>query len=140
MLLCGQWIPNDAMTAAGMEWVAWLTDVQRAKRGGHFVPIGSNGFYRKGGKRARFDQQPVEAQATVSACLEAFRITGDSGWRKEAGRAFNWFSGRNDLNLPVYDPTTGGCPDRLHPAPPPHKHGPESPPPHLHTPIQLSLT
>src|SRR5260370_17894126 len=120
MLFCRQWIPNDAITAAGMESLSWLTDVQRAKKGGHFVPIGSNGFYRKGGKRARFDQQPVEAQATVSACLEAFRITGDTPWRKEAGRAFDCFSGRNDFNLPVYDPTTGGFPDVPAP-PPPHR-------------------
>ncbi len=82
---------------------------------GHFVPIGSNGFYPQGGERARFDQQPVEAQAMVSACLEAYRITGDKRWRKEARRAFEWFLGRNDLNLPVYDPTTGGCRDGLHP-------------------------
>ncbi len=116
LLLCGQWMPNNAMTAAGLESLTWLTDLQRS--GGerhHFVPVGSNGFYRRGGKRARFDQQPVEAQATVSACLEAYRITGDKSWRKEAGRAFDWFSGRNDLNLPVYDPTTGGCRDGLHP-------------------------
>jgi len=116
LLLCGQWIPNDAMTEAGLESLTWLTDLQRSGADRHhFVPIGSNGFYRKGGKRARFDQQPVEAQATVSACLEAYRITKDKRWRKEAGRAFDWFSGRNDLNLPVYDPTTGGCRDGLHP-------------------------
>ena len=51
----------------------------------------------------------------VSACLEAERITGDKRWRKEARRAFEWFLGRNDLNLPIYDPTTGGCRDGLHP-------------------------
>jgi hypothetical protein len=51
----------------------------------------------------------------VSACLEAARITGDQRWRKEARHAFEWFLGRNDLNLPVYDPTTGGCRDGLHP-------------------------
>ena len=33
----------------------------------------------------------------------------------EARRTFEWFLGRNDLNLPVYDPTTGGCNDGLHP-------------------------
>ena len=51
----------------------------------------------------------------VSACLEAYRLTGDKRWRKEARRAFEWFLGRNDLNLPIYDPTTGGCRDGLHP-------------------------
>jgi glycosyltransferase involved in cell wall biosynthesis len=114
LLMCGQSIPNGAMTEAGLESLCWLADLQRANAG-HFVPIGSNGFYPQGGKRARFDQQPVEAQAMVSACLEAYRITVDKRWRKEARRAFEWFLGRNDLNLPVYDPTTGGCRDGLHP-------------------------
>ena len=113
LLICGKSIPNEAMTEAGLESLNWLAGLQRADAG-HFVPIGSNGFYQKGGKRARFDQQPVEAQATVSACLEAFIITGDKRWNKEAHRAFEWFLGRNDLNLSVYDPTTGGCRDGLH--------------------------
>jgi hypothetical protein len=101
------------MTDAGLESLNWLADLQRSNDG-HFVPIGSNGFYQQGGKRARFDQQPVEAQAMVSACLEAFRITGDKFWNREARRAFEWFLGRNDLNVPIYDPTTGGCRDGLH--------------------------
>lgn len=116
LLLCGKSIPNEAMAQAGMESLKWLADLQRAEtEGGHFVSIGSNGFYQRGGDRARFDQQPVEAQAMVSACLDAYRITGDRYWKKEARRAFEWFLGRNDLNLPIYDPTTGGCRDGLHP-------------------------
>ncbi|MGE5374593.1 MAG: glycosyltransferase [Bacteroidota bacterium] len=116
LLMCGQWIPNDIMTEAGLESLSWLADLQCADaEGRHFVPIGSNGFYQRGGERARFDQQPVEAQAMVSACLEAYRATGEKRWRKEARRAFEWFIGRNDLNLLVYDPTTGGCRDGLHP-------------------------
>ncbi len=116
MLMCGQWIPNNEMTRAGLESLGWLAEMQRADTvGGHFVPIGSNGFFQRGGERARFDQQPVEAQAMISACLEAYRSTGDEHWRKEARRAFEWFLGRNDLNLSVYDPTTGGCRDGLHP-------------------------
>ena len=113
LLICGKSISNKAMTNAGIESLSWLADLQRSKAD-HFVPIGSNGFYQEGGERARFDQQPVEAQAMVSACLEAFRITGDKLWNKEARQAFEWFLGRNDLNLSVYDPTTGGCRDGLH--------------------------
>src|SRR5882672_2540855 len=127
LLMCGQWIPNNDMTEAGLESLSWLADLQRAEEaGGHFVPIGSNGFYQQGGKRARFDQQPVEAQAMVSACLEAHRITGDKSWHKEARRAFEWFLGRNDLNLPIYDPTTGGCRDGLHADRPNENQGAES--------------
>jgi glycosyltransferase involved in cell wall biosynthesis len=113
LIICGKSIPNKAMTDAGLESLNWLADLQRADAG-HFVPIGSNGFYKKGGEKARFDQQPVEAQAMVSACLEAFRITEDKRWNREARSAFEWFLGRNDLNLSVYDPTTGGCRDGLH--------------------------
>ncbi len=125
LLLCGQSIPQSAMAEAGLESLRWLADLQRVEAG-HFVPIGSNGFYPRGGERARFDQQPVEAQAMVSACLEAARITGDKLWRKEARRAFEWFLGRNDLNLPIYDPTTGGCRDGLHPDRPNENQGAES--------------
>jgi hypothetical protein len=114
LMMCGHSIPSTAMAEAGLEALSWLADLHRGAAG-HFVPIGSNGFYQQGGERARFDQQPVEAQAMVSACLEAYRITSDKRWRKEARRAFEWFLGRNDLNLRVYDPTTGGCRDGLHP-------------------------
>ncbi|MGH7801924.1 MAG: glycosyltransferase [Thermodesulfobacteriota bacterium] len=127
LLMSGQSMANNAMIEAGLESLSWLAELQRANAaGGHFVPIGSNGFYQRGGARARFDQQPVEAQAMVSACLEAGRITGDKRWRKEARRAFEWFLGRNDLNLPIYDPTTGGCRDGLHPDRPNENQGAES--------------
>lgn len=116
MLLCGKSMGNKEMADAGLESLCWLADLQRSDtEGSYFVPIGSNGFYEKGGERARFDQQPVEAQAMVSACLEAFRITGNTHWQKVSRSVFEWFLGRNDLNVPVYDPTTGGCRDGLHP-------------------------
>jgi hypothetical protein len=62
----------------------------------------------------------------VSACLEAYKISGDKRWHKEARRAFEWFLGRNDLNIPIYDPTTGGCRDGLHPDRPNENQGAES--------------
>jgi hypothetical protein len=66
------------------------------------------------GARADYDQQPVEAQAMVAACLEAYHATQDPDWPREAQRAFEWFLGRNDLGLSLYDSTTGGCCDGLH--------------------------
>jgi glycosyltransferase involved in cell wall biosynthesis len=127
LIMSGRWIPNADMMAAGFESLGWLADLQREDaNGGHFVPIGSNGFYKRGGERARFDQQPVEAQAMVSACLEAYKISGDKRWHKEARRAFEWFLGRNDLSIPIYDPTTGGCRDGLHPDRPNQNQGAES--------------
>jgi glycosyltransferase involved in cell wall biosynthesis len=106
--------PVELSVAAGLESLDWLANVQQQAPLGHFVPIGSEGFYPKMGARARFDQQPIEAGAMVSACLQALRVTGDPRWRKEAWTAFNWFLGRNDLQLALYDASTGGCRDGLH--------------------------
>jgi hypothetical protein len=106
---------NDAMVSAGLEALEWLATVQRCETKGHFVPIGSHGFYSKKTEKARFDQQPVEACAAVSAFLQAYRTTRKGRWRKDAWTAFNWFLGDNDLQVALYDPTTGGCRDGLHP-------------------------
>jgi glycosyltransferase involved in cell wall biosynthesis len=99
--------------SAGLDSLRWLASIQKTQTG-CFRSIGSNGFYSRDGARADFDQQPVEAQAMVSASLDAFRLTGDAAWSREARRAFEWFLGRNDLDLPLYDPLSGGCGDGLH--------------------------
>jgi glycosyltransferase involved in cell wall biosynthesis len=96
----------------GLQTLGWLVKVQTAPHE-HFRPIGCHGHYRKGGERARFDQQPIEANATVSACLDAYRVTEDPAWMNEARSAFEWFLGRNDLGQELYDPGTGGCCDGL---------------------------
>jgi glycosyltransferase involved in cell wall biosynthesis len=96
----------------GLRALSWLVEVQRAPQG-HFRAIGCHGFYRKGGTPARFDQQPIEANATVAACLEAYRATQDPRWMNEARSSFEWFLGRNDLGQELYDPATGGCCDGL---------------------------
>ncbi len=114
LLLAGRGMGRTDMVQTALTALEWLVEVQKAG-GDHFVPIGSHGFYHRGGPRARFDQQPVEAHVTVAACLEAWRVTGQPHWRQEAQRAFEWFLGRNDLGLPLYDPATGGCRDGLHP-------------------------
>ena len=114
MILTGRWIESKEMVEMGLHALGWLADLQRAEDG-CFSPIGSHDFYARGGNRARFDQQPVEAAAMVSACLEAYRLTSEEHWRAEARRAFDWFLGQNDVKLPVYDPSSGGCRDALHP-------------------------
>jgi glycosyltransferase involved in cell wall biosynthesis len=115
MLVVGAAGSDDRMASGGLEALDWLLKAQHCETNHHFVPIGSQGFYHQGGEKARFDQQPIEAAGAVSACLEAYRITGDGRWRSEAWSAFNWFLGDNDLQLPLYDSATGGCRDGLHP-------------------------
>ena len=115
LLQVGSATANERMVSAGLDSLDWLMETQRCPANGHFVPIGSQGFYRQGGEQARFDQQPVEAAGAVSACLEAYRVTGDHRWRSAAWSGFNWFLGDNDLQLSLYDSDTGGCRDGLHP-------------------------
>ncbi|MGA2182653.1 MAG: glycosyltransferase family 4 protein [Bryobacteraceae bacterium] len=97
----------------GIRALRWLVGVQTSQLG-QLRPIGSNGFYKRNGARADFDQQPIEAQTTVSACLEAYRATADPWWYEQAQRAFDWFLGWNDLGLELYCAQTGGCRDGLH--------------------------
>ncbi|MDR3700525.1 MAG: glycosyltransferase family 4 protein [Candidatus Sulfopaludibacter sp.] len=113
LIVSGEATGQQAVLDRGLRALRWLTEVQTSEKG-HFRPIGSNGFYSRGGTRANFDQQPVEAQATVSACLEAYRATSDLAWYEHAQRAFDWFIGWNDLGLELYSPETGGCRDGLH--------------------------
>jgi len=113
LLRAGAEIENQEMADAGLKSLAWLVQVQTAPEG-YFVPIAHVGW-RRGADRARFDQQPVEAQGTIEACFRAYRVTGERRWRERMACAFEWFLGRNDLGLPLYDYATGGCHDGLHP-------------------------
>ncbi|MBN1907765.1 MAG: glycosyltransferase family 4 protein [Deltaproteobacteria bacterium] len=111
LLLSGQWVPQSDMIDMGLNSLKWLLSIQTED--GHFAPIGSNGWYEKGGLKARFDQQPIEANAMIDACVEAFNVTRDKIWIESAVMCFNWFLGNNDLNMLLYDAKTGGCRDGL---------------------------
>jgi hypothetical protein len=100
------------MCDLGLDALGWLAARQQAEEG-HFAPVGCHGFARRDGAAARFDQQPLEAGGMVLAALDARRLTGHDFWLAEARRAFDWFLGRNDLRLSLYDPATGGCRDGL---------------------------
>ena len=113
LILSGRANGHQKAFDRGLQALRWLAGVQTSENG-HFRPIGSNGFYHRGGIRSTFDQQPIEAYAMVSACLEAYRATSDSWWYEQAQRAFDWFLGWNDLGLELHSVNTGGCHDALH--------------------------
>ncbi|HEY6346474.1 MAG TPA: glycosyltransferase family 4 protein [Bryobacteraceae bacterium] len=113
LILSGRATGQPQIFERGLHALRWLNELQVSEKG-HFRPIGSNGFYSRGGTRANFDQQPIEAQAMVSACLEAYRATSDVWWYEQAQRAFDWFVGWNDLGQELYSPQSGGCGDGLH--------------------------
>lgn len=113
LILAGSGMQNKEVLETGLRALRWLVSIQTSAAG-CFQPIGSDGFCHRDGTRARFDQQPVEVSATVSACLAASFATGDQSWKTLAHEIFEWFLGRNDLGLPLYDEGTGGCRDALH--------------------------
>jgi glycosyltransferase involved in cell wall biosynthesis len=112
LLEAGAQLENRPMIEHGLRSLAWLMDLQTID--GRFSPIGNQGFYEKGGRRARFDQQPIEADASIAACSTAYRVTGDRKWLDRAWLAFRWFLGSNDVGQGLYDHGTGGCRDGLH--------------------------
>ena len=114
LFVSGSRMQRADMVDAGVHSLRWLMSLQTSADG-DFSAIGSDGFYRRGGTPAAFDQQPVEAGATTSACLEAYRVTGDVSWLDHARSAFDWFLGQNRLQQWLYDASTGGCRDGLHP-------------------------
>ena len=104
---------NDEAVALGLNSLEWLMSIQLSEKG-WIMPIGSMGFYKRGGEIVYFDQQPVEVYSMISACLDAYRATHELRWYHTADQAFEWFLGRNALGIPVYDEESGGCRDGLH--------------------------
>ena len=115
LLVAGWSSDNKEMIEVGCTSLQWLVGEQHRGSDAVFVPIGSRGFFIAGGEKARFDQQPVEACATISACVQAYLLTKQQHWLDEAWCAFRWFLGENDLQVPLYDAATGGCRDGLPP-------------------------
>ena len=114
MLCAGVICARPDYTKAGLESLHWLLNQQCAP-GGYFRAIGTKGYLSKNPPWALFDQQPLEAQATIAACKMALSLTHDHKWLNGAQAAFNWFFGANDLGLSLIDAETGRCCDGLHP-------------------------
>jgi hypothetical protein len=105
---------NATYAEAGLRSLRWLVSQQTASSG-CFRPVGTRSFGKHRQTPEAFDQQPVEAAATISACLAAWRADCDEEWPAEAIRAFGWFLGENDLQIALVEPETGRCSDGLHP-------------------------
>ncbi len=125
LLLSGVWLQRGDMIDAGLRLLEWLIKIQINDKG-QFSFVGNTGWYTRGEKKARFDQQPIEAQSIIGACIEAYKITKDNKWINQARLCMEWFLGNNDLNIAIYDYKTGGCFDGLTPIGPNKNQGAES--------------
>jgi glycosyltransferase involved in cell wall biosynthesis len=114
LIATGLSLREPAYVAAGLRSLRWLMTKQTTPAG-LFRPVGSNTFGDRRKPPRAFDQQPLEAAATISACLTAWRADGAAEWTINAERAFAWFLGANDLSTPLVDLETGACRDGLHP-------------------------
>jgi glycosyltransferase involved in cell wall biosynthesis len=114
LMLTGMATQTPAYVDAGLRSLQWLMTRQTAPEG-HFRPVGTAGFGDKRQHPRAFDQQPVEATATIAACLTAWRANGDAEWEAIATNVFGWFLGSNDLSVALVDLHTGSCRDGLHP-------------------------
>jgi hypothetical protein len=114
LMMAGMATQTPDHVDAGLRSLRWLMTRQTAPAG-HFRPIGTAGFGERRQHPRSFDQQPVEATATIAACLTAWRADGDAEWKTIATRVFAWFLGSNDLSVALVDPLTGSCRDGLHP-------------------------
>ncbi|MBY8828670.1 glycosyltransferase family 4 protein [Hephaestia mangrovi] len=114
LIRAGEALGRDDMMARGLETLDWIV-AQQTSPEGRFRAVGTESFGRAYAEPAAFDQQPLEAQATIDACAAAFAVTRDRRWVAEAERAYRWFLGVNDLDLPLASPQDGGCFDGLMP-------------------------
>jgi hypothetical protein len=125
LIQTGQRTRSPRYLEAGRQSLRWLMSLQTSPSG-CFRPVGTESFGKLRLNPEAFDQQPVEAAATISACLSAWQVDRGAEWRIGAMRAFDWFLGENDLQTTMVDPETGSCSDGLHPDRPNANKGAES--------------
>lgn len=112
LILAGLALDEEALTKRGLRVLGWLLDVQTAAAG-HLSVIGSDGWLHRGGRRAPYDQQPLEAAALIEACKAAHRATGEVRWLIEMRRCFSWYLGQNDAGVSLIEFKSQGCYDGL---------------------------
>jgi glycosyltransferase involved in cell wall biosynthesis len=115
LIRAGVALERNDLIAVGLSTLEWIVSKQTSPQG-RFRAVGTESFHRPYGEPLKFDQQPLEAQATVDACVAAYEATNDAKWLEESRRAYGWFMGNNDLDMPLASTSDGGCFDGLMPA------------------------
>lgn len=117
--LCGSLLEASIITKSkiykkvGLDCLDFL--IKSCFMGEIYVPIGQNGWHKKDGYRALFDQQPEDVYAMIMALESAYKLTLDKKYIDLALKAFSWYLGNNLIGARLYDYTNGGCHDGLNP-------------------------
>ena len=111
-IAAGSVVDDEVVLNEGLELLAWLVATETDGDHFSFTPVGG---WTPGEPRPAFDQQPIEAAAMADACARAYEVTGESEWVDHALRAAAWFTGANDVGVPLFDEQTGGSHDGLTP-------------------------
>ncbi|UUX98486.1 glycosyltransferase family 4 protein [Sphingomonas sp. J315] len=114
LIRAGRALDRPDFVACGLSTLSWIVGQQTSPEG-RFRAVGTESFGRAYADPMPFDQQPLEAQATIDACAAAFDAKGEARWVDEAHRAYRWYLGQNDLDLPLASAADGGCFDGLTP-------------------------
>jgi hypothetical protein len=112
LIVAGRALGEPEYVQLGLESLRWLVAAQTAPDG-HLTPVGNRGWWPRGGRPARFDQQPIEATSLLEGARAAYNATTDPRWAETMERAYGWFLGVNDLGLALADPERGACRDGL---------------------------
>jgi hypothetical protein len=125
LMLAGDRLQDPDMLSMGIELHDRIMKRQTSAKG-WFMPVATSCFDNDGADHVHFDQQPIEALATVEACFTAWRVTGDTRHCADARMTFNWFGGHNVHGLALARPEDGICHDGLTVAGLNRNHGAES--------------
>lgn len=87
---------------------------QLVYKNGQLSVIGNKGWYRKGMDQPCYiGQQPIDAASMTLLYHEMYIQTNEEKYYTKMMHAFEWFLGRNDLKISIYDPNSKGCCDGL---------------------------
>jgi glycosyltransferase involved in cell wall biosynthesis len=114
LIALGSDTDSEEIKMWGLKTLNWLLNLQTDSEKGQLSLIGNNGWLKRGGQKANFDQQPVESAALIDACYEAYKATGEKDFLERIKWCYNWFLGDNDINETLYNFKTGGCRDGIH--------------------------
>lgn len=113
LIEAGRILGRRELIDKGLDTLSWLS-ARQLSANGNFRPVGSESFGRENDHHP-FDQQPLEAWASIDAAAAAYRATRNPAWIEYAQIAWNWFLGDNDRGAMIADPATGRCWDGLTP-------------------------